>query len=162
METFNFRDYQQADNTFVSNGLCQIEKVERDESTSLKISEDFKSKISIWVEQIDSTPSNLIIIAEKSHQICGFIIALVEIQPNQFTQYNTHGLIQAIWVEPEQRKNGLGEALVKQALDSFAEFKIPYCDIAYHPDNKAAKQFWKKMGFNQSQTTARKFLGSRF
>jgi ribosomal protein S18 acetylase RimI-like enzyme len=158
MSSLIFREYLHADNIFVSDALYELEKIERDAITSLKIDDDFNQKISLWITQLHSTPSNLIIMAEINQQVCGFIIAIVEVQNNQFTQYKTHGLIQAIWVEPGQRQKGIGKALVKQALDSFAEFRIPYCDIAFHPDNKTAKTFWEKMGFNKAQVTARKFL----
>jgi len=159
MNPVNYREYNNQDKSFVIAGLCEIEKLERDQTTSLIVADDFPQKIALWVDNIDASPSNLIIILEKHAKACGFIIAIVESQPNHFTQFNMHGLIQALWIDPSQRNKGLAAALVKQALDSFAEYKIPYCDIAYHPQNQPAKKFWAKMGFTNAQITSRKFLG---
>ncbi len=161
MNKIHFREYKSDDKQFISEGLIAIEVLERDKQTSLTLSDNFQQQISQWVEIVNSIPSNLIIIAEIDAKPCGFVIGIVEPQQNQFTAYKIHGLIQALWVTPENRQQGIGEMLVKEVLSAFAEFNVPYCDIAYHPNNKPAQKFWEKIGFIQAQATSRKFLQTK-
>ncbi len=158
MKNLNFREYQTDDIQFVADGLNAIEKIEKEKITSLNLTEDFSHQLKLWIETISKQPATLIIIAEKENAAVGFVIAMVQPQANHFTNYNHHGVIQAIWVDPKVSHQGIGTQLVSQVLDSFAEFKIAYCDISYHPKNSVAKSFWKKLGFIDAQVTARKFL----
>ncbi len=158
MDELNFREYLPADNAFVSEGLCAIETLEKNPLTSLATVDNFAETISGYLSKISQQPATLIIIAEKNNQPCGFAIGIVEPQSNPFTSFNMRALIQAVWVKPDCCRKGIGKSLVEELLASFSEFEVPYCDLAYHPNNKTAQKFWENLGFTNAQITARKFL----
>ncbi len=146
--------------TYVYQGLLDIHCLEKDNLTELEEADDFKFQIKNWLQQVSNQPASLIIIALKDDQAVGFIMGMVEPQTNQFSRYKLHGLIQALYVNPNHRRQGIGQQLVEQLEMAFIEHRVPYCDLSYHPKNITARKFWKKLGFIPAQIISRKFLHS--
>ena len=153
-----FTEYSNKYQHFVYQGLLDIHRIEKDGLTDLKISDDFDFQIEQWLNTISQQPSSLIIIAIQNNLPVGFIMGMVEPQINKFSQYNLHGLIQALFVSEQNRKQSVGHKLVLEMLSSFNEHSIPYCDLSYHPQNTIAEKFWVKQGFIPAQIISRKFL----
>lgn len=159
--TIKVREGNQTDLPFILEGLADIQSNERDSETDLELSESFLDELKTWVINLFDTPSSLIIVMENQQLPIGFVIGMVEPQHNPFSNYNYHGIIQAIYVCEQYRLKGFATQLVNEIMDSFQEHLIPYVEISYHPINKRAQKFWKKMGFANAQVIARKFLSTK-
>lgn len=153
-----FTEYSDKFKHFVVQGLLDIHRIEKDTRTDLKVSDDFDFQIEQWLQNVIQQPASLIILASKNSQPVGFIMGMVEPQNNSFSQYNLHGLIQAIFVPKANRRQHIGQQLVDEMLSSFNEHCIAYCDLSYHPQNAVAMKFWERQGFIPAQIISRKFL----
>jgi len=152
------REAQTQDVKFLLQGVEQIQILEKDNKTDLKLSTNFNQEIEKWLLDLIEMPAGLVIILNVSGEDCGFIIGLVEPQHNNFSDYSMHGIIQALFIKDEYRRKKMGSLLVNELISSFKEHQIQYCDISYHPQNQIAKQFWSQLGFIDAQIIARKML----
>lgn len=57
------------------------------------------------------------------------------------------GMIFDLAVQPDQRRAGIGRALVEQALEHFRERGMAYAQVNFDPNNPAAAGFWPRLGF---------------
>ncbi|PIP79932.1 MAG: hypothetical protein COW84_07900 [Gammaproteobacteria bacterium CG22_combo_CG10-13_8_21_14_all_40_8] len=153
---FSIREYQSKDFEKVIKGLLAIDETERLSGNSLPKPANFKNDLEKWLQDITNTPSSLIIIAEKSHTYCGFVLGMIEFQPQNITDIAFKGIIQAIWIEPEYRRTGIATLLVNEMMAAFAEHQIPFCDVSYEPNNINALKFWQSLGFIPTQVHTRK------
>jgi ribosomal protein S18 acetylase RimI-like enzyme len=56
-------------------------------------------------------------------------------------------MIIAVFVEPELRRQGLGERLVQAVLDQLADAGLDSAILAVNPEQAAAVRLYKRMGF---------------
>lgn len=59
------------------------------------------------------------------------------------------GFLHHLAVAPEHQRQGLGKALVAQALGELAKFGIEKCHLMVLPTNSAAREFWKALGWHE-------------
>ena len=125
----------------------------------LELSSDISSQLKTWVRNLISDENTLIIIAidDSSNAPVGVIIGYLQQQPNAFTIYESHGVIQMVWVDVHRRQQGLAAKLVQSMEETFINLSIPYCEIQYSQSNKEAESFWHKVGFHVVSHTSRKF-----
>jgi len=126
----------------------------------LPLTDNVSELIEDWLKNLISDNNSLIIIAMDNllNIPKGLIIGYLQLQPNEFTQFSMHGIIQMVWVEKEQREKGLARQLVVHMEDTFKNLQIPSCEIQYSSTNNGAKAFWDKLGYRAVSHNCRKFL----
>ena len=133
-----------------------------DKNTELPLADDIEQLIEDWLMNLITDNNSLIIIASDEATNpplnLGFIVGLLQLQPNNFTQFNMHGVIQMLWVDPKQRKKNLASQLLIHMEDTFKNLKVPYCDIQYSDTNKEAEAFWDKAGYTKVSHSCRKIF----
>ncbi len=162
-EKYSFREATIDDLSLVfnwANELMQHESL--DKSIELPLVDDINNLLQDWVKNLISDNNSLIIIVSdetKSNAVpLGFIAGLLQLQPNNFTSYIMHGVIQMVWVIPEQRNKGLAMQLVNYMEDTFNNLNVPYCEIQYSNSNNEAAVFWEKAGYQTISHSCRKRL----
>jgi len=143
-----------------TNDLMNHEALEK--NIELPLADDINRLIQDWLINLITDNNSLIIIASDETTnppvSLGFIVGLLQLQPNSFTKFNMHGVIQILWVDPAQRKKGLAIQLVKYMEDTFKNLKIPYCEVQYSDSNDEALVFWEKAGYISVSHSCRKIL----
>ncbi|MFP4381657.1 MAG: N-acetyltransferase family protein [Candidatus Sumerlaeia bacterium] len=92
-------------------------------------------------------PKSMVIIAEKEGAgIVGFCCAYVcqnlpMFEPQEF------GFISDIFVLPEHRKTGVGQAIVEKVRLFFRGFELENIQLQVYNRNERGMRFWKKCGF---------------
>lgn len=110
----------------------------------LKVCEDFQESIKAYLRHTIESKSAILLVAELEGRIIGFLKA--GIYDRIFHEPRFEGRIQEFYVLPSFRRKGIGERLLKSAINKLkgsaglitAEF--PYL-------NTIAVNFYKKMGF---------------
>jgi len=133
-----------------------------DNNIELPLADDIEKLIEDWLMNLITDNNSLIIIATDEAPSppldVGFIVGLLQLQPNNFTQFNMHGVVQMLWVDPAQRKKGLARQLVKHMEDTFINLNVPYCEIQYSDSNDEAVDFWENAGYKKISHSCRKIL----
>jgi ribosomal protein S18 acetylase RimI-like enzyme len=156
---FNFREATMADLELLVTWTSELMRHERlDESIELPLANDIDGKLNTWLAGLVEDNNCLVIMAEDAKGPCGLAIAAIQAQPNGFTPFEMHGVIQMVWVEPALRKQGLANILVGYIEQTFKALKVPYCEIQYSATNKEAEGFWAKMGYQVVSHNSRKML----
>jgi len=126
----------------------------------LPLTNNISELLQDWLKNLISDDNSLIIVAMDNilNIPQGLIIGYLQQQPNKFSQFTLHGVIQMVWVEKEHRKKGLAKQLVIHMEDTFKNLQIPYCEIQYSDSNKEAKAFWNKLNYQPVSHNCRKFL----
>ena len=129
-------------------------------SLELPLSNNISDLLHRWLENLITDYNSLIIIATEINQQkpLGLIIGYLQAQPNNFTDFQMHGVIQMVWVEEKCRKKGLALQLVKHMEDTFKNLDVPYCEIQYSETNVEASAFWKKAGYSIVSLSCRKIF----
>jgi ribosomal-protein-alanine N-acetyltransferase len=89
-------------------------------------------------------PRRVVLIATNeadSSRLCGFVIARCGVDEWE---------IENVVVAEEQRRRGLGGALVGQLLQAARESGITSVLLEVRPSNTAARRLYEKLGFNES------------
>ena len=133
-----------------------------DQSIELPLVDNISELLEEWLKNLLEDNNALLILAiDESIQpetAQGLIIGYLQLQPNNFTKFTMHGIIQMVWVDQNQRKKGLASQLVRHMEDTFKNLDIPYCDIQYGNSNIEAEAFWKKAGYQKISQSCRKML----
>ena len=87
------------------------------------------------------------LIAEKHHKIIGFLVGI--------KTHDTTAKILMISVNNNHRKQGIGSALLTQFLQEMLLQNIKQVDLEVRTNNKIALTFYKKHGFDITETIAR-------
>lgn len=159
--TYSFREATVEDLSLIlkwTEALMEHEVL--DKSIALPLADNISELVKDWLKNLISDDNSLIIIAtdELLKSPHGLIIGYIQLQPNNFTVLNMHGVIQLVWVEKEQRKKGLALQLVNHMEDTFKNLQVPYCEIQYSASNSEAKAFWKKAGYQVISQSCRKMF----
>jgi N-acetylglutamate synthase len=89
---------------------------------------------------LDRNPGLSFVAASNGSKLAGTILAGHD---------GRRGFIYHLAVRPEARGNGIGEALVKAALDGLLRQGIAKCHILVLADNVIGQRFWAKAGWQQ-------------
>ena len=101
------------------------------------------------------TPKATIFVCQVDQLVIGSLATVLNQQegyehPNSSVLFN-------LWVDEEQRREGLASLLVDSACTWLAQQGVTSVQAGWHPDNIAADAFWKKQGFqNYEVISARK------
>jgi len=128
------------------------------------LANDIHQQLKKWLSDLIHDNSSLVIIAQsdidesRKNVPLGMIIGLLQLQPNEFTQFELHGVIQMLWVSQQHRKQGLARQLVNHMEQTFSNLNVPYCEVQYSTINGEAEGFWQNLGYTPVSVTSRKIL----
>ncbi len=162
-EKYSFREATIDDLSLVLSWVSELMQHESlDEHIELTLVDDIDDLLKNWIKNLITDNNSLIIIVSDNSQSnavpLGFIAGLLQLQPNNFTIYKMHGVIQMVWVIPEQRNKGLAMQLVNYMEDTFRNLNVPYCEIQYSTSNNEAEAFWQKADYHTISHSCRKLL----
>jgi ribosomal-protein-alanine N-acetyltransferase len=94
------------------------------------------------------------IVAEENEEIAGYIMCRVEVG---LANLGLSGLVKkdhvvSVAVLPEHRKKGIGEALVKEAMNAMKLYNAKQCYLEVRVTNDPAVSLYKKLGFEVTRT----------
>lgn len=94
------------------------------------------------------------IVAEENGQIIGYIMCRVEVGLSSISLGGVikKGHIVSVAVMPDHRKKGVGETLVKSAMEAMKLYKAKQCFLEVRVTNDPAVGLYKKLGFEVSRT----------
>jgi GNAT superfamily N-acetyltransferase len=82
-----------------------------------------------------------------SGTIDGFVVGYASAHDEELEDGSRLGVIDSLFVEPEARSVGVGEALVNQVLDWCRDRGCAGVDATALPGNRATKNFFEESGF---------------
>jgi ribosomal protein S18 acetylase RimI-like enzyme len=101
--------------------------------------------------------NSLFLVIEKDNKIIGYFRGSIEPAP-AYASPKKIGVIYDIYVQKEYRKQGVGEALMKEILEWFQSKNIKNIELSVDARNNNAINFWKKFGFFEYKLRLRKDL----
>ncbi|MDQ5900752.1 MAG: hypothetical protein QG600_330 [Patescibacteria group bacterium] len=101
------------------------------------------------LKDIISSPTTYLFLAKDTEkaEIIGMITLVTYRIP-----YKKKGVLEDLVVDEHHRGKGLGEALVKKALEKAKELQITTVDLTSRPDREGANRLYQKMGFEKRET----------
>lgn len=87
------------------------------------------------------------IVAEENGEVVGYIMCRIEAGLSGFGGFIKKGHIVSIAVLPSHRRKGVGEALIKRALEGMRLYNAKQCFLEVRVSNTPAINLYKKMGF---------------
>lgn len=124
----------------------------------LRSREDSEGSIRDYLESAISSDSASIFVAELDGKLVGFLKA--EIRSRVFHEPDMEGVIQEFYVLPQFRRRGVGERLVRYAIDRLKE-RVGLVTAEFPSLNTIAVNFYKKMGFRPIVTRCFKEFSSK-
>jgi ribosomal protein S18 acetylase RimI-like enzyme len=99
----------------------------------------------------------LVLVAERGNRAVGFLVASVNLRQGIFME-REYGHISDVYVQEPERRKGVGQALVAQALRWFEEKRVGRVRLQTDARNALGFEFWKKLGFQTTVFTMDKLL----
>ncbi len=103
------------------------------------------SAIQTWVETLIQSPSHVGFIAKLASTHIGFVA--VSFREHPWLHAKRSGNIDAIWVEKEARRIGLGRRLVGSVMHEMRSRKVDLLNVHAIQSQPAAQPFWQSLGF---------------
>lgn len=105
-----------------------------------------------------SRPMFEVVIAQQAENAVGFALFFAHFSTTK-GQAGTY--VQDLWIDPACRGGGIGEQLLATvATHSAKSWAAGYIKLAVHADNPRAKQFYQRLGFNESLNETAMIAGS--
>ena len=115
------------------------------------ISNSFIQNLDAYYRSKIRKPSAKILIAcEKGKPDDIIAMALGKIIVNEDFDPPRSGRIDDVWVEPEHRREGICEIMIKEIVEYFRRNKVYDLVLEYAIYNREAEETWRKMGFHPS------------
>ena len=94
------------------------------------------------------------IVAEENGKVVGYIMCRIEtgIPSFKLLGITRKGHVISIAVLPEHRREGIGYALVREAMRAMVNYKAKECYLEVRASNVAAVNLYRKMGFEIART----------
>lgn len=94
------------------------------------------------------------IVAEQEHKIVGYIMCRIEMGLSNLglSGIVKKGHVVSVAVMPEERRRGVGEALVTSAMDGMRGYGARQCYLEVRVTNQEAISLYKKMDFEVTRT----------
>lgn len=117
-----------------------------------KITEEGRRRIWPEVEETLSNGEDRVLVAEEEGIIVGFTHGRV-VSRETYTP-RTVGHIDTIYVEPAQRRRGVGSGLVRELCRYFRERGVDEVNLRYVLGNDEAEEFWRILSLTPVIQTA--------
>jgi ribosomal protein S18 acetylase RimI-like enzyme len=90
-------------------------------------------------------------VADSDGELIGFCYSYISQKPKYFKLSN-FGFIGDLYVMPDYRRCGIGQTLVKDAVEFFAKKKIKQIELLVSIKNEGTIKFWESLGFSHLLT----------
>ncbi|MFT3684244.1 MAG: GNAT family N-acetyltransferase [Phycisphaerales bacterium] len=107
---------------------------------------DIAARYASWLPKRATDPRSVFLVAEIENGLAGFLVGEVLDEIPIFT-LKQYGFIHDLWVEPAVRKQGLGRALVAEAVNRFAAMGVTQVRGDTAADNDRARSLIAPLGF---------------
>lgn len=119
---------------------------------------EFGSRLKQWLKNDLTNENSLALIGEVNSTPIGFVSGSIEAMPSGFTNQAIKGWIKLLWVEPDYRKSGFADQLVKAIESCFKECNVEYVECHFTSNNHLAEHYWKSAGYSPTTITAGKII----
>ena len=120
-----------------------------------RVKRNSKSRYADYMSKIVGAPDKVVYVADESGAPVGFVLAQLDIRARVFAE-GDHGLIQDLAVTATCRRAGIGQQLVEKAAQWFKKKGVRTIEVRAATANRAATEFWRKMGFEQYMTVCKR------
>jgi len=103
-----------------------------------------------YISKIRKPSAKLLLAHEKGKPEKIFAMALGKIITSEDRDPPRTGRIDDVWVDPEHRREGICEIMVKEIVEYFRRNKVYDLVLEYAIYNREAEETWRKMGFHPS------------
>jgi ribosomal protein S18 acetylase RimI-like enzyme len=103
------------------------------------------TEIEAWIELVIQSTDHFGFVAGSRGVRRGFIAVSIHTYP--WLNPEQGGTIGAIWVEPTQRRRGVGRLLVESALAELAVRNVDTVDVHAMVSARGSEPFWQSFGF---------------
>lgn len=137
--------------------LLGQEHFEKLNASIWRMTEEGKKLLKQKVENDLADSSIRILLAEKDHEIIGYVQGEVASRDDYLPRAVGH--ISLTYVVKQFRRKGVGRRLVRELLRFFGSNKVENLTVRYIIGNEEAEEFWRKLGFEPIMTTGSTQLG---
>lgn len=94
------------------------------------------------------------VVAEEDSKVVGYIMCRVEVGLSSFGLGGLvkKGHVVSVAVMPQQRRKGIGEALMRKAMEGMRQYNAKQCYLEVRVTNDAAISLYKKLGLEITRT----------
>ena len=98
--------------------------------------------------------SETFIVAEENGEVIGYIMCRIEtgIPSFKLLGITRKGHVISIAVLPEHQREGIGHALMREAMQAMVNYKAKECCLEVRASNVPAVNLYRKMGFEVART----------
>jgi GNAT superfamily N-acetyltransferase len=122
------------------------------------LDEDSEEKAKKKLEKRMDSGDGVILVAENGGIPIGFIMGEIATPFIAESRIKRIGYISACWVEPEERRKGVGRDLLQAIENWFRKKDIRYVDLHFLIGNTEAERAWARMGFKPYRVATRKTI----
>jgi ribosomal protein S18 acetylase RimI-like enzyme len=97
-------------------------------------------------------------VAKDGGEIVGFVTVVLE--NGAYHRDVRRGIVENVYVAPEQRGRGLGTALIERAEAALAAREVDVVTLEVLVDNEAARRLYEELGYEDHRLELEKPLGS--
>jgi ribosomal protein S18 acetylase RimI-like enzyme len=101
------------------------------------------------LSELASDPAAALLVAERGASLAGFAALRAVRRPPLFAE-TERGEIEALFVRQEDRRAGVGRALVEESLRWMASRNLPRAALQVAVANAAGQAFWRALGFGDA------------
>ena len=157
--TVTIRQAQNSDHTKLLQWTLALQAYEAQHGHAmLSVVDNLPALLAGWLRDLQQNPQVLILIAENNGEPIGYILGLLQQQPNPFTVYQCHGVVQLLWVDDALRQQGIAAQLLDKMTSVFRELGAGYIEIQHIAAEVPAAAFWQKHGYDACGVIRRKFM----
>lgn len=111
----------------------------------------------MWLRTAMNTAGKfgIVILALEEGRAAGFAHGMIKFLPDYLGNHAI-GTITHVFVEDKSRRSGVGKALVKKLEEWFMDKKVHSVELQVIAGNRAGKEFWEEMGYNEELSQYRK------
>ncbi|MFW5420678.1 GNAT family N-acetyltransferase [Nocardiopsis sp. CNT-189] len=106
--------------------------------------------------RIEADPDRSVLVAERRGQIIGTLDLLVVANLTHDAQ--PWCVVDNLVVDPASRRNGVGRALLEDAVDRASRAGCYKVELVSHESGHAAPEFYRSVGFEGSGEVVRRYL----
>lgn len=155
------RSAQRGDMTYLLDGMKSlikhVQKTSQDPYVC-NLDQDYERDIEFWFQNLLTSESACILIAQRDRQPAGFIVGVLAEPFVKSSAIKMIGQIELCWVEPAFRRQRVAARLVAELERWFDKTGVEYCDVQYLLGNQEAEATWSRLGYRPYRATGRKRL----